>query len=68
MWVTPWVTPQPFEFPSKTYRKFEFVTQLLSADSIKFQNFVYHFVDNLKLLHEYVKDSIKVSLLSLIHI
>ena len=37
------------------YRKFDFVTQFLRNGSTKIQSFVYHFVENFKLLHEKVK-------------
>ena len=37
------------------YRKFDFVTQFLRNGSTKIQSFVYHFVENFKLLHENVK-------------
>ena len=37
------------------YRKFDFVTQFLRNESTKIQSFVYHFVENFKLLHENVK-------------
>ena len=34
------------------YRKFDFVTQFLRNGSTKMQSFVYHFVENFKLLQE----------------
>ena len=37
------------------YRKFDFVTQFLKNGSTKIQSFVYHFVENFKLLHDNVK-------------
>ena len=36
----------------KKYRKFDFVTQFLRNGSTKIQSFVYHFVENFKLLYE----------------
>ena len=49
-------------FFKKIYQKFDFVTQFLRNGSTKTHSFVYHFVENFKLLHENVKRFSKVSL------